>query len=333
MKLSIVILCWNDRKVIADCLQSIYSTVRSTEFEVIVSDNGSTDGSIEFIRQHYPQVRLIENGRNLRFAKANNVGIQASRGEYILILNPDTIMHDGTLDRIVQYAEAHPEAGAVACRVLNADGSYQESARPLPSIRSEWMAALYLKPLGYLSDWFHAGVYMGWKGDSERPVGWIMGCFMLIPAQLLKSIGGFDEQFFYYNEDRDLCQRIGAMGHPILFTPDITFVHLGGGSTKKRFAPLTFALDGQITSYMYFYKHFGRRGAIRRRRAAIASALVRWFGYSVLNLLGPNEQRRTHAGFFGALLSWNYQVDPVRLVEKGEEPDLGMHAVQRVLER
>src|SRR5580700_5054190 len=105
MKLSIVILCWNDSRVIGDCLQSIYAGTRSTEFEVIVSDNGSTDGSVEYIRTNFPQVHLIENRRNLRFAKGNNVGIRASQGEYILILNPDTIIHDGALDKMVAFAD------------------------------------------------------------------------------------------------------------------------------------------------------------------------------------------------------------------------------------
>ena len=111
MKLSIIILCWNDRKVIADCLESIFAHTHSIEFEVIVSDNGSTDGSIEFIRATYPQVRLIENGRNLRFAKANNVGIRASCGKYVLILNPDTLIHLGTLDKLVSLADQRPDVG------------------------------------------------------------------------------------------------------------------------------------------------------------------------------------------------------------------------------
>jgi GT2 family glycosyltransferase len=171
MKLSVVILCWNDLKVIGDCLRSIFAGTHSTEFEVIVSDNGSTDGSIEFIRENYPQVRLIENGRNLRFAKANNVGIRASHGEYVLILNPDTIIHEGTFDRMVKFAEDHPEAGAVGCRVLNADGSYQESAWPVPSFRSAWVAGLYLKRPGYSC----AGTVlasMDTRGRLKRATGW-----------------------------------------------------------------------------------------------------------------------------------------------------------------
>jgi GT2 family glycosyltransferase len=113
MKLSIVILCWNDRKVIGDCLRSIYAGTRFTEFEIIVSVNGSADGSVAFIRQNYPNVRVIENGANLGFSKGNNVGIRASQGELVLILNPDTIIHDGTLDKWVNFADRHPEAGAL----------------------------------------------------------------------------------------------------------------------------------------------------------------------------------------------------------------------------
>ena len=175
MKLSIVILCWNDLKVIGDCLSSIYKGTHSTNFEIIVSDNGSTDGSIDFIRNNFPQVRLLENGTNLRFAKGNNVGIDISQGEYVLILNPDTIIHDGALDKVVAYGDRHPEAGAFGCKVLNIDGSYQGCARPLYTLRSEWFAALFLGRLAFLSKWFQPGLYAGWNGDTERSVGWLAG--------------------------------------------------------------------------------------------------------------------------------------------------------------
>src|SRR3954454_7374150 len=112
MKLSIVILCWNDREVIGECLRSIYANTRMVDFQVIVSDNGSSDGSVEFIRSSFPMVQVIENGKNLRFAKANNIGIRASSGEYVLILNPDTIIHNGALDKMVAYADLHPDAAA-----------------------------------------------------------------------------------------------------------------------------------------------------------------------------------------------------------------------------
>src|SRR5580700_8185054 len=117
MKLSIVIICWNDWKVIENCLRSIFENTRKIQYEVIVSDNGSTDGSVEHIRAQFPAVRVVENRANLGFAKGNNAGIREAIGEYILILNPDTIIHDGALDRWIEFADCHPEAGGFGCKV------------------------------------------------------------------------------------------------------------------------------------------------------------------------------------------------------------------------
>ena len=333
MKLSVIILCWNDRKVVEDCLQSIYSKTHSTRFEVIVSDNGSTDGSVEFIRGSYPQVHVIENGRNLRFAKANNVGIRASRGEYVLILNPDTIIHDGTLDRMIGFAEEHPEVGAFGCRVLNADGSYQVSARPFASFKCEWIAALYLRWLGRVNGWFTSDGYPGWRGTTQRQVDWVSGCFILVRGDVLKSIGGFDEQFFYYYEDMDLCRRIGQAGKPIVYVPDATITHLGGQSTKGRFSPLPFILDSQITRYLYYYKYYGRSGVRRARWITFVSVLLRLLGLGLKQLVRPTEAVRKRLEVLRGVFEWNYRVDPVRLVENGEEPRLQKQVVNRLCER
>jgi GT2 family glycosyltransferase len=331
MKLSIVILCWNDLEVIVNCLQSIYASTHSTEFEVIVSDNGSTDGSVEFIRENFPRVQVIENGTNLRFAKANNVGIRASKGEYTLILNPDTIIHDGTLDKLARFADLHAEAGAFGCRVLNPDGSYQVSARPSASLRGEWIAALHLRPLGYLSDWFLSDSYVGWKGDTQRTVDRHSGCFILIRGDLLKRLGGFDEQFFYYYEDMDLCRRIREAGYSIIYTPEVTITHLGGQSTKR--SPMAFQLDSQITRYRYFYKYFGKRGARGCRRASLVSLFLRRLGHGLEQLVSPSDVGKSRLEALRLTFEWNMRVDPVRLVENGEEPKLRSEPVGRVLER
>lgn len=331
MKLSIIILCWNDLGVISNCLQSIYATIHSTAFEVIVSDNGSTDGSVDFIRQNFPRVQVIENRTNLRFAKANNVGIRASRGEYTLILNPDTIIHDGTLDQLVVFAEQHPEAGAFGCRVLNPDGTYQISARPFVSLRGEWIAALHLRPLGYLSDWFLADSYIGWKGDTQRTIDRHSGCFLLARGDLLKRLGGFDEQFFYYYEDLDLCRRIWEAGYSIIFHPDVTITHLGGQSTRR--SPVAFQLDSQITRYRYFYKCWGRQGARSARRVALVALFLRRLGFGFLQLISPSQAGKSRSEAIRVTFEWNLRVDPVRLVENGEEPRLMAEPVGRVLER
>jgi len=333
LKLSVVILCWNDSKVIKDCLASIYATTRRTEFEVIVSDNGSTDGSIDFIREQFPKVRLIENGRNLRFAKGNNVGIRASMGEYVLILNPDTIIHEGALDGLIAFADKHPEAGAFGCRVLNADGSYQGSIWPFPTPRSEWIRALGLRPLGYLSEWFHPGAYVRWKGETERAVGYPAGCCLLVRNDLLKRLGGFDEQFFYYYEETDLCRRIWDLGYPVLYTPMVSITHLIGGSTHRKFPPIGFAIDHQITRYLYLYKYHGAAGVRSSRRSTLTGLALRRFGVWLSQIVKTTEEGRRKAEFLRTLFEWNYRVDPVRLVRTGEEPTLSVKIEKRVLER
>jgi GT2 family glycosyltransferase len=331
VKLSIVILCWNDFEVIVNCLQSIYASTHSTEFEVIVSDNGSTDGSVEFIRKRFPHVHVIENGTNLRFAKANNIGIRMSKGEYILILNPDTIIHDGTVDKLVMFADQHAEAGAFGCRVLNPDGTYQVSGRPFASLRGQWIAALHLRVLGYFSDWFLSDSYTGWKGETQRMVDWHSGCFILIRGDLFKRLGGFDEQFFYYYEDMDLCRRVWDAGYSIIYTPEVTITHLGGQSTKR--SPMAFQLDSQITRYRYFYKYFGKRGARGCRRVSLVSLFLRRVGYALLQLVRPSDAGKSRLETLRLTFEWNMRVSPVRLVENGEEPKLMAEPVGRVVER
>jgi len=323
MKLSIVILCWNDLKVISDCLRSIYAGTHSTEFEVIVSDNGSTDGSISFIRENYPDVRLIENGENLRFSKGNNVGISATHGEYVLILNPDTIIRYGALDRWIEFADRHPEAGGFGCQVLNADGSYQGCARPFPTVWREWVGALYLRSLGYLSDVFIADKYVRWSGETERIIDWQAGCCLMVRGELLKKLGGFDERFYYYYEDLDLCHQIRDAGYPIIYTPDVVITHLVGQSIKS--FRIAFELDKYRNRYRYFYKYFGRSGVRRCRRAVLGRLWVRQIGYSVVQLIKPSDALEKRLDLYRAAIEWNKRVDPVQLVESGKEPETALH--------
>jgi len=322
MKLSIVILCWNDLKVISQCLRSIFAGTYFADFEVIVSDNGSSDQSVPFIRKTFPRVQVIENGTNLRFAKGNNVGIRASRGEYVLILNPDTIVHPGALDRWIEFADRHPEAGGFGCRVLYADGSYQGVSRPFPTIWRDWIAALGLRSLGHLSDLFLSDKYVRWKGDSERLIDWQAGCCVMVRGELLKEIGGFDEQFDYYYEDVDLCRRIWNAGWPILYTPEVTITHLVGQSVKS--FRIAFELDKFRNRYRYFYKHFGRTGARRARMVALAWLWARLAAYTLPQLLTRNPVRESRLTLYRAAMEWNKQLDPIDFVENGLEPEVNL---------
>jgi GT2 family glycosyltransferase len=325
MKLSVIIICWNDLRVIPECLRSIYAGTRSIDFEVLVSDNGSTDGSVEFIRKNYPDVHVLENGANLGFGKGNNVGIRASNADYVLILNPDTIIHEGALDRLVQFADKHPEAGAFGCRVLNPDGTYQTSARLFPTVRRYWVSALGLKKLANVSRMFLFEEYPGWVGETERPIDWQSGCCVMFRGDLLKSLGGFDEQFFYHFEEVDLCRRVWSSGHPILFTPDAVITHLGGQSVGR--FPVRFEIEKHRNRYRYFYKHFGPQAARQCRRLSIVKIRVRQLGYRLLSLWKPTELTQRRLEMYRDVVRWNKALDPVSFVEKGEEPRVEQSAL------
>lgn len=318
MKASIVILCWNDKKVIDDCLRSIYEETQSIDFEVIVSDNGSDDGSIEFIRQKYPAARVLENGENLGFARGNNAGIEHSSGQYVLILNPDTIIHDRAIEKLVAFADCHPEAAAFGCRVLNRDGSYQGPARPFPTIFRDWIAALYLRPLARLSDRFTSDKYVGWNGDTFRTIDWQSGCCVMFRADTLKRLGGFDRQFFYHFEEVDLCRRVWNAGFPILYTPEAVITHLGGQSVNR--FPVRFELERYRSRYRYFYKHFGASGARRCRRTVLAWIRVRQFGWTLSGAFSRPESLKNRLEMYRVTAAWNQRLDPVRFVEHGDEP-------------
>jgi len=325
MKLSIVIICWNDLRVIRDCLRSIYEGTHATNFEVVVSDNGSVDGSVEFIRMHYPEVRIVENQQNLGFARGNNAGIRSSRGEYILILNPDTIIHDGALDKLVEFADRHSEAGAFGCRVLNSDSTYQVSARLFPTVWRYWVSALGLSKL---SSFFIYEEYPRWRGDTERAIDWQSGCCVVFRGNLLKRLGGFDEQFFYHFEEVDLCRRVWKAGYPILFTPEAVITHLGGQSVGR--FPVRFEIEKHRSRYRYFYKHFGATAARNCRRLSIVKIRVRQLGYGLLNVLRPAEILQRRLEMYREVVRWNQAIDPVDFVERGKEPGLEQTSVPQV---
>jgi hypothetical protein len=317
MKLSIVIICWNDWKFIENCLKSIFAATHETEFEIIVSDNGSADGSVDRIKNNFPSVRLVENRANLGFAKGNNAGIREACGEFVLILNPDTIVHDGTLDRWIQFADRHPEAGAFGCKVFNPDGTYQRSARPFPSISRSLVSALGLRFLGRLNFLVLSDEYEGWGGDTEREVDWQSGCCILLRGDLLRKLGGFDEQFFYQFEEVDLCRRVWSTGYRIRYTPAVSITHFGGQSVGR--FPVRFAIEVCRNGYRYFYKHYGSKGATRYRRAVLAKFRIRWAWFGLLNLMRPSDQLARRLEMYRAVIAWNQELDPIQFVQQGRE--------------
>jgi GT2 family glycosyltransferase len=322
-KLSIVIVCWNDQAVIHDAIRSIYASTKDVEFEVIVSDNGSADGCVDGIRRAFPyeNLHVIENKANVGFSRGNNAGIAVARGEYILILNPDVIVHEGAFDELVRFADQHPEAGAFGCRVLGPDGTYQGTAKVAPTVGRLWLHALGLHHLGRYSSLFRSRMYYGWNGDTEREIDWQSGCCVMFRGTLLKSLGGFDPQFFYHCEEVDLCKRVRESGYKVLFTPRADITHLGQQSVKR--ARTRLDLETHRSLYRYVFKHHGARAAASARYPTLVVLARRWTLARAASLVRRSEVNRSVAESLATQFEWNYRINPARFVQSQEEPDLG----------
>jgi GT2 family glycosyltransferase len=205
---------------------------------------------------------------------------------------------------------------------LNPDGTYQVSARLFPTVWRYWVSALGLSKL---SSFFVYEEYPRWAGDTERSVDWQSGCCVMFRADILKNLGGFDEQFFYHFEEVDLCRRVWNMGRPILFTPEAVITHLGGQSVGR--FPVRFEIEKHRSRYRYFYKHFGAQAARRCRRLSIAKIRVRQIGYGLLNKIKRDETIQRRLDMYREVLRWNKAIDPVDFVERGEEPRLEQTSV------
>ena len=224
MKLSVVIVSYNVRSYLEQCLQSVQIALEGIEGEVFVVDNHSDDDSVETIRNHYPWVTLIENHENLGFAKANNQAIRQSQAEYVLLLNPDTVVTEDTLRGVLTFMDEHPKAGGAGVMMCYEDGARApESRRALPT---PWVAAL--KMLGFTKRYYMS--HLPW--DQPCRIEVVSGAFCLLRHEALKTVGLLDEDFFMYGEDIDLSFRLLKGGWENWYLP-YSIIHYKGRSTQK----------------------------------------------------------------------------------------------------
>jgi len=234
LDLSIVIVNYNVKEFLSQCLDSIYQSKTDCGFEVIVVDNHSSDsGEVEILRQ-FPKVRWINNSENLGFGKANNVGFQAAKGTYTLILNPDTVLRSDTLEKSINYLKSHPEVGGLGIQGIDGSGQFlPESKRALPTpLVALWkisgLSALF--PTSKTFAKYHLGHL---SKDENHEVDILVGCFMMVPTKLLLEVGGFDPRYFMYGEDIDLSYELQKTGKKNVYFAESKIIHYKGESTKR----------------------------------------------------------------------------------------------------
>jgi len=247
-EVSVLVVSYNTRAMTLACLASVAAQTRAAH-EVIVLDNASTDGSAGAVAQAHPGVRLIASADNLGFAGGNNRAAAQARGEYLLLLNPDTEVRDGAIDRLLDFARSRPRAGIWGGRTLFADGSLNPtSVHRRMSLWTLLCRATGLTGLFPASALFNAEAYGGWKRDTVRRVDIVSGAFFLIRREMWEALGGLDETFFMYGEEADLCLRATArFGAAPVVTPEATIIHHGGASERVRADKLVRLLSAKAT--------------------------------------------------------------------------------------
>ena len=230
---SIIIVNWNTKHLLQECLTSIYEQAGHVNYEIVVVDNASTDGSAAMVKVKFPKVVLIENHENRGFAAANNQGMAIAKGRYVLLLNSDTLVLDQAITKTVSFADGNPKAAVVGCRVLNPDRTLQPTCFMFPSVPNMLLSSSYLYKLFPRSKLFGRERMTWWSRNDIREVDVVTGCFMLVRRQAIEDVGMMDERFFMYGEETDWCYRFRQAGWKILFTPNPEVVHVGGASTKQ----------------------------------------------------------------------------------------------------
>lgn len=255
MKLSIILVNWNTRELTHNTLASVYRETSGIDFEVIVVDNKSADDSVAMIKRDFPQVKLIENTNNDGFAKGNNLGLTIAQGEYLMLLNTDTIVHDKAITKLVSYLDTHTDTMMVGPRLLNGDGTFQHACRRnLPDI---WNSFFHL--FGFTKLFKNNAAINNYKKynqdpNTTEPVTALSGAAMLFRRKVYEHTGGLDERFFMYGEDLDFCKQVFDEGWITMYVADAKITHFGGGSSAKRRTKSL--VNFYEAMWLYYDKHF-----------------------------------------------------------------------------
>jgi len=266
VELSIIIVSWNTVDLLDGCLASVMAYPPRREFEVIVVDNASTDGSAEMVRRCYPEVKLIENEKNVGFARANNQGIPRAVGRYVLLLNPDTEVRPEALETLIRFLEKNEEVGAAGARILNPDETLQHSCYPAPTLFNEWLHLFHL-------DRQRRHGMETWDVVEPREVDVLLGACIMVRREALNDVGLLDENFFMYSEEVDFCRRLQKKGWSLYWVPQAEVVHYGGQSTRQVAGDMFLQLyKGKL---QYFRKHQGRGAGLLYKLILLVGSLPR----------------------------------------------------------
>jgi GT2 family glycosyltransferase len=298
--LSIIIVSYNTRDLLAQCMDSIETTVQRVDYEVLVVDNGSVDGSPEMVESRYPTARLIRNRDNRGFAAANNQAIHISNGRFVLLLNSDAVLLPGAVESMLRFMEHEPRAGIAGGQLLNPDGSFQSSFMDFPSLLGEVLLLTKLSRLVYPSTF---PSYPPEFSQERRAVDWVSGAFLMARREAIDSVGPLDEEYFMYTEETDWCFRMHKAGWLVFYLPEARACHWIGQSSRK--VPERRRSQVYRSKWLFMRKHRGRLIAAAFRAAVRVASVMKLVMWSLAALSPRTTQRqraRGHVHSYSVLL-------------------------------
>ncbi len=298
--LSIAIVGRGEPELLAGCLDSIEPGTGGLSVEVTYVDNGSTDGTPDLVRRRWPWVRVIENGANLGFARANNLALEDARGRYYLLINNDTRLVPGTQGALVRWMDEHPEAGAMGCRLVGVDGRVQHSVHPYPDLATE---VTHRGLLSRLLPRRYPSKRNRWDGPAD--VAAVLGAWLLVRRETTGVAGLLDDGYFFYLEETDWCYRIRLAGWSVVYHPGFDAIHIGGGSAGRFPGPSRVEL--YRSRYRFFRKLYGRPAEIALHVGLVARLAVSIVGLAAANVatLGLAPRLRRRLATYGYLFGWH----------------------------
>ncbi len=283
----LVILNWNTKQLLLECIESIKKDTKKSSYEIIVVDNASSDGSVAALKDTFKDVKLIENNANLGFAAGNNVGIKQASARYICLINTDIVALDGVIDKMVSHMDANPDIGAMIPKNLNEQMQIRPCARDFPSLRNTFTEATYLNEI-FSEIRIFRGKHKPISFFNKNQIVDTIPCsFFMMPKKALDAVGLLDERFFIYSEDVDWCKRFWNAGWKVVYYADAQVIHYG--SVSARVSPAKFFIEQMISELQYWKKHHGIIKSFLYRCICILRYSLRIVGSMLLLLLQPTK--------------------------------------------
>ncbi len=314
IELSIIIVNWNTKQLLLDCLDSLYKYMPPVRTEVFVVDNASTDGSVEAVTRAFPDTQVVVNAKNWGFARANNVALKRMRGKYAVLLNSDTLFRESTLKDLFVFMEGHPDAGMCGPQLLNADGSKQKSTGEFPRLMTEFVSKKIVRLISPETQ-ARGGNHAGSDNSLPIAVDFISGACMMVRKTAIDEVGMLDEDYFFLYEEIDWCYRMHRRGWQVYNIPQVSLYHLGGQSMRE--INLRARVESWQSRYLFFRKNLCLKtaGWLGLLTLGVLQNVYQFILYSLLNVFTLFSVKRVRRRWtmFAYLLTWHLRGRPTSM--------------------